>query len=422
MFIVPVALGALFLPRYAALLPAAIASLILLTIEYRLQLDHTDFNASWAPAGLLGAFLFLVALVANTLAIRARLDEQVARLAATSLGQMRQLAVQVVERMQAAVLVTDMQGHVLLGNAASQRLLMHRFDQRPLDQREPALWRAALQQIIRPTLADAEPVPLSQGQAVWPQVRRLSGDPPLLLIVVDDPDFTRRQRQQARLAAIGQITAGVAHDIRNPLAAISNAAQLLEDASAEERATLIGILQRQSQRLNRVVERIHDLARPVQPQPTAVALQPWLQQWRDDYLRSAATPVAITVQAANELHCRVDPHHLAEILDNLVDNAAQHARPAATTAVVVHVGAEPGDTDAETVVIGVVDNGEHPLDAGSDKPFEAFTGEGRMGLGLTLCRELAEANRGYIRLCRRRKAPLPGTCFALEFPRAGGPT
>ncbi len=419
LFIIPVAMGALFLPRYAAPVPAAVASLILLTVEYRLGVDAGGYRPAWAPAGLLGALLFLVALLANFIALRARLDEQIARVAATSLGQMRQLAAQVVERMQTGVLVADSAGHVLLSNVTTRELLMHTHDRRTLEQREPALWEAASRFMQAPAEAEFTAVTLSSGRTVWPHFTALAGETPLLLIVVDDPEYIARQRQQARLAAIGQLTAGVAHDIRNPLAAISNATQLLADQPDRDREQLLAVLQRQTHRLNRVIERIYDLARPIQPHPVRLELAEFLSEWEGDYHPPRQTPFELKIALPELLpSVHMDPQHLSEILDNLVDNAIQHARPADGHTTIVEIKAEADD---RYLTLAVTDNGQEPLQSGSDKPFEAFCGEGRLGLGLTLCRELMEANRGQILLHAHDRSgdnALHGTCFALALPLA----
>lgn len=415
LFIIPVAMGALFLPRYAAAVPAAVASLTLLTVEYRLGIDTPGYTPAWAPAGLLGALLFIVALLANFVAQRARLDEQIARIAATSLGQMRQLAAQVVERMQTGVLVADTTGHVLLSNVATRELIRHPHDRRSLERREPALWSAAKRYLKSPAQAGFAEVTLSNGRTVWPHFTLLAGETPLLLIVVDDPEYIARQRQQARLAAIGQLTAGVAHDIRNPLAAISNATQLLSDQPDRDREQLLAVLQRQTHRLNRVIERIYDLARPIQPHPVALQLEPFLKQWESDYRAPKAIEFELQQKLPSELPpVRMDPEHLSEILDNLVDNALQHAIPpdGAPTSVVISAKATE-----RFVILIITDNGSQPLGTGSDKPFEAFCGEGRLGLGLTLCRELIEANGGEIQLSPTQSAaPQLGTSFSLRLP------
>ncbi len=416
LFFIPVAMGALFLPRYAALVPSAVASLILLTIEYRLGLDSPGYTPAWAPAGLLGALLFLVAMLANFVAQRASLDEQIARVAATSLGQMRQLAAQVVERMQTGVLVADATGHVMLSNVATRSLIEHPHDRRSLARREPDLWQAARRYLKAPAQAGFAEVTLSNGRQVWPHFTLLAGDPPLLLIVVDDPEHIARQRQQARLAAIGQLTAGVAHDIRNPLAAISNATQLLADQPDRDREQLLAVLQRQTHRLNRVIERIYDLARPIQPHPVKVNLATFLPQWEDDYRAPKASEFALKQQLPPDLPpVLMDPEHLSEILDNLVDNAIQHALPPEDAPLAIVISAKTAD---RFVLLTVTDNGSQPLGVGSDKPFEAFCGEGRLGLGLTLCRELMEANRGEILLGRADASPQPssGTSFSLRIP------
>lgn len=434
LFIVPIGLGALFLPQPIAVLPAAIGSLVLLTVEYRLSVDFIDYTAAWPATGLLGAVLFLVAILANHLAQRARLDEQIARIAAASLGQMRQLAAKVVERMQAAVVVVDSEGFVVFTNTASQKLLGIQASGIQLPQNEPALWKATRTFLANPLAEEFTELPLQNGRTIWPHFTRLSGSPPLVLIVIDDPSHIARQRQQARLAAIGHVTAGVAHDVRNPLAAISNATQLLQEAPDDNPQPLLAVIRRQTLRLNRVIERIHDLARPIQPRIESFSLAPFLQQWAADYQAPDCQPFSFEIDCAADLPAaEIDASHLAECLDNLADNAIRHAKPAIPEKqpLIVRIQGRlpPPAAHASThLVLRVQDNGCQPLQANNNKAFEAYSGEGRLGLGLTLCRELMEANHGSIRLCDTHNplddaedaSRLGGTCFELRLPMTHG--
>lgn len=431
LFVVPIGLGALFLPQRAAILPAAIASLVLLTVEYRLSVDLVDYQAAWPATGLLGAVLFLAAILANNLAQRARLDEQIARVAAASLGQMRQLAAKVVERMQAAVVVIDSDGFVVFTNAASQKLLSIQASGIALPEQEPELWEATRTFLANPAAEEFTEIQLRSGHSIWPHFTRLSGTPPLVLIVIDDPTHIARQRQQARLAAIGHVTAGVAHDVRNPLAAISNATQLLQEAPDDNPQPLLAVIRRQTLRLNRVVERIHDLARPIQPRTEVFELRSFLEEWAADYQAPESQAFHLKVNCQQNLPAvQLDPSHLAECLDNLADNAVRHAKPSGPLCMqirgVSHMQPQSGDSDADSQSLALYfeDNGIEPLHANHDKAFEAYSGEGRLGLGLTLCRELMEANRAQIVLCRPHSSDtrpadsewLGGTCFELTLP------
>lgn len=390
LYILPTAMGGLFLSRPAALAPAAASTLALLGAEAWLSWSQPGFVPGWAVAGLLGACLFLVAWLASAVAARARLDEQIARLAASNLGQMRRLTAEVVERMHAAVIVADGEGQVLLHNAAAETLLLRPLHQCNLGTSEAALWAAVQQFIQAPQAAHFAAVELEGGRSIWPQFVHMAGDPPLILIMMDDPDTIARQVQQTRLAAIGQITAGVAHNIRNPLAALNNAAELLLEAPDQDRQTLMPIIQRQVHRMNRVVERIYDLSRPIQPQVEPIELKAFLVDWLEERKRlNIATPELVLKLHTDEVKVLVDASHLSEVLQNLIDNAHTHARPAHAKAVVVRIESV---VDGQWCVLAVCDNGANgwPAPQGEHLP------EG--GLGLTLCRALLSANGAQLEL------------------------
>lgn len=390
LYILPTAMGGLFLSRPAALAPAAASTLALLGAEAWLGWNTPGFVPGWAMAGLLGACLFLVAWLASAVAARARLDEQIARLAASNLGQMRRLTAEVVERMHAAVIVADGEGQVLLHNAAAETLLLTTLRNRNLARGEAALW-ASVQKFIRaPHAAHFEAVELASGRTIWPQFVHLAGSPPLILIMMDDPDTIARQVQQTRLAAIGQITAGVAHNIRNPLAALNNAAELLLEAPEKDRMTLLPIIQRQVHRMNRVVERIYDLSRPIQPQAEPIELQSFLDDWLEERGRlNMATPQMELLLDCGKVKMLADASQLSEVLQNLIDNALAHARPPESQTLIVRIQAA---IEGNHCLLAVYDNGTNdwPAPQGEHVP------EG--GLGLTLCRALLSANGSQLRL------------------------
>lgn len=400
LYILPTAMGGLFLSRPAALAPAAASTLALLGSESWLSWNQPGFVPGWAVAGLLGACLFLVAWLASAVAARARLDEQIARLAASNLGQMRRLTAEVVERMHAAVIVADGEGQILLHNAAAETLLLRALKNRNLALGEPALWARAQTFIQAPQEAHFEAVELEGGRSIWPQFVHLAGSPPLILIMMDDPDTIARQVQQTRLAAIGQITAGVAHNIRNPLAALNNAAELLLEAPEKDRVTLLPIIQRQVHRMNRVVERIYDLSRPIQPQAEAIELQAFLDDWLAERGQlNMPMPHLERRVDCGQVKILIDASHLSEVLQNLIDNALTHARPPASHALGLRIQAS---VDDQHCLLAVCDNGAN----GWPQPQGEHSAEG--GLGLTLCRALLSANGSQLQLLGHQRDATTG--------------
>ncbi|MCB1792152.1 MAG: HAMP domain-containing histidine kinase, partial [Gammaproteobacteria bacterium] len=237
------------------------------------------------------------------------------------------------------------------------------------------------------------------------------------LIVLEDTARLTAEAQQLKLASLGRLTAGIAHEIRNPLGAISHASQLLDESPqlpAPDRR-MIEIIRHNSLRVNEVVESILKLSRQDNPHPKPLVLAPWLtDQVEDirqmhhfavDQIQEEIDPPGTTVFA--------DPGQLRQVIDVLCDNALRH------------FDREPGQLNIRMVggitpesggpFLELRDNGPgipRRAEANLFEPFFTTRNEGT-GLGLYIARQLCEAN--HIRLEYMRQ-PRGGSCFRLSFP------
>jgi two-component system sensor histidine kinase PilS (NtrC family) len=214
------------------------------------------------------------------------------------------------------------------------------------------------------------------------------------VLLVEDTTRAREQAQQLKLAALGRLTANIAHEIRNPLGAISHAAELLrEEKRAEDRERLTRILHDNAQRLDRLVNDVLQLNRRDRAAPAPLKLQPWLSGFIAEcvaYERVAAERVALEVR--RESWIAFDREQLHQVMWNLLKNAVRYAR------------AEPGsvrivlDGYADRVELSVLDNGPGVAASIRGQLFEPFfTTEAKgTGLGLYLARELCAANRASL--------------------------
>lgn len=212
-----------------------------------------------------------------------------------------------------------------------------------------------------------------------------------------------------RLAALGLLLAGVAHEVRNPLAGIAQALDLLADATDEvERQALVALAQRNAARIAQMVDEVLVLGRQNPPQPQAVALRGWFAAWRAELPAPDAERVALT--EGPEVTAWVDPSHWRTIVENLVLNAFAFAseQPGAVAIAVAEAG--------ERVAVTVADDGPGVAAEVEDRLFEPFVSarpEGT-GLGLYLVHELVRANGGEVRY---KRAPAGGAAFTVFLPR-----
>ena len=399
--------GLLLRPRLAVV-QAAGATLAMLGEELLRQSTIGFVASEFAQTGLLGLMYFATSFAGSTVAARARQSEQLAQKVGSEFADLSRLNENILESMQAGVVVVDAQGIVRTANRAAQRLLgREQLTGQALAATAPALaeaqtdwtaWRPYAQ-----TLRAHE-----QAPEVTPRFARLgfAAEPPVL-ILLDDAGLLKAQAQQMKLAALGRLSASIAHEIRNPLAAITHAGQLLAETSTlgHEDQRLLGMIQRHGARINQIVKDVLDLSKREAVAPERLRLGEWLPRVRAQYLE--AYPAAGRELSLLEAQAEVlfDPNHLQQVLFNLWDNSFDHGG----TRVLLHTGVgEDGRAYLECA-----DNGPGIGVELTDKVFEPFftTSSAGTGLGLYLARELCEVNRAQLKLMPTAQ----GACLRIVF-------
>ncbi len=424
LIVVAIAGASIVLEGRQAFLHAAIATLAVLGDQAVSQLYGLSQGHSYTHAGLLGISFFASAYAAHSLAARLRESEALARRRGVDVANLEALNEHIVHQMQAGIVVVDGRGRVRLLNQAARRLLGAEGLARhgPLRQLRPALaeaaeaWRARGGAAVQ--RAPVAIAPDDRGTTLHARFTPLGPDPDGgYLILLEDAAEVTAQLQQLKLASLGRLTASIAHEIRNPLGAISHASQLLaegEGLSAADRR-LAQIIEDHSRRLNRMVENVLQLSRPGASQPQALALAPWLEHFADEFAGARQLPrgqIAVAVEPESLAVC-MDPVHLYQIVWNLAQNALDHAAggdPARLRLVLRARGDGSGGASLE-----VADNGPGIGARQAAALFEPFhtTAAGGTGLGLYLARELAERNGATLEL---RPGADTGACFRLSFP------
>lgn len=419
LLIVTLAAGGMLMSGRLAVLYAAISTLAILGEESYLWISSTQRDASFTHAGLLGATYFLTAFLAHGLARRARESEALAMQRGVDLANMQQLTEYVIQRMQTGVIVIDQNQRIRLINESAWHLLGFPVNptRETLATLSPELaqhfaqWQhqpGAEPQILRPTAASPELLPRF---AKLGQTER-SGT----LIFLEDTAALAQQAQQMKLASLGRLTASIAHEIRNPLGAISHAGQLLAESPqlSGGDVRLTEIIREHSRRMNAIVENILQLSRRQRARPQELALKPWLEQFISDFCLTqniSAEHIALDVHPSDTV-VRMDPQQLHQVLWNLCHNGMRYSL-AQTGTPRLHLSA--GITaDAHTPFLDVIDVGIGVAPEAVAHLFEPFftTEATGTGLGLYISRELCESNQARLHYMA---IPGGGSCFRITF-------
>ncbi|MEE8558661.1 MAG: ATP-binding protein, partial [Myxococcota bacterium] len=232
-------------------------------------------------------------------------------------------------------------------------------------------------------------------------LRGEKGEPEGQIVIFQDltrvVEMERRLRLSERLAAVGQLAAGLAHEVRNPLASLSGAIELLERETrpaAESSVRLFGIVQRETRRLNRLVSDFLDFARPSPPRPGSVPLLSLLEEVRDLIGRGGPNMARVEIDVPDGCVVVGDRDQLHQLLWNLLLNAVQ-AEPRDDT-VRVRARLETSESGDPTVEVTVEDRGQGiPAEVLSQvfDPFFTTKAKGT-GLGLATVHRILEAHGG----------------------------
>jgi two-component system sensor histidine kinase PilS (NtrC family) len=421
----PVLMAGVLMPRVVALAVAAVGSINLLTAAWIHGTLTATLSAQLAEAGLAGFGLFAIAALASELAARVAREERSARGSMELARQQAQLNRLVMEEMSEGVLVVDRQGHVRAANPAARRLLSVQglAQPAPFQLRGTPAWQGlvhAVDQAVRaPLQAEAsQEVSLrfddeQLRRDLRVRVRFTRGNKALhaedmCMLWLEDLRIVRARQRQDKLAAMGRMSAGIAHEIRNPLAAISQANALMgEDATTPTQHRLTRMVADNVVRLQHIVDDILAVAPGIRPPAPAIDLletaQAICSEWRLTHGLSDGPESLLQVhtqhldQATTPLLVRFEPEHLQRVLVNLLDNALRHGS-GQPGAIEVIISWRPARQGGAMLVLSVNSDGE-PLSADTERslfePFFSTRSQGT-GLGLYICKELCERHGAAI--------------------------
>ena len=423
LLIVFVGAASLVLPRRFPLVLAAIATFAILGQQVLAQLSNVPTDANYPAAGILSAVIFAMALATRPLGRRIQASEALARQRGVDLQNLSELNEYIVQHLRESIIVIDNDDRIRLSNASATRLLGVTGQVRRLllhDVFEPLSdyirkWRANNE-----LSSHSEFTVISSGDSlrVTAHLAPLGKDGERggpVLVFLEDASLMNERVQQSKLASLGRLSASIAHEIRNPVGAMSHAAQLLRESAglAEDDKRLTEIIETHSSRVSHIIDNVLQLSRRESSRPERLHLGTWLE----DFAREFATThelqegeIEINKMPEN-FEVRMDKSHLHQVLWNLCDNAVKYASE--TGGILVELHAERLHGQGRPYV-EVRDHGLGIDAATAEKMFEPFYTErsGGTGLGLYISRELCELNRATLLHLDR---PGGGSIFRIVF-------
>jgi two-component system sensor histidine kinase PilS (NtrC family) len=413
--------AALLLPLRSGLIAATGAGLAL-AVEFVVSALADTPQRPLAEVPMFAMGYLAIATLTSLLGRQLRASEALAEQRGSQAESLAEVNELIIRRMRTGVLLVDADGEIRLANEAAMAQLGQIGQvgegRRLLATAAPTL-AARLQRWRRDGQLDATPLQLAPGlPEVLPRFARLLADSEQVLIFLDDVELASRRAESLTLATLGRFSASLAHEIRNPLAAISYATQLLEESREipDTDRRLLEIIHQQTQRMNAIVENVLALARRERAQPEPVELTGFARQFVADYRQSHPLhdDQLEAMCPPQPVHCQVDRRQLQQVITVLVDNALTYGRfPGAPARVALRVHQDARGQP----LLDVLDHGPGIPEAVASQLFRPFftTSPHGTGLGLYIARELCLANQADLTY-----VPLPagGACFRVHLARA----
>jgi two-component system, NtrC family, sensor histidine kinase PilS len=414
LLVLPVFALTVLADRRDALLIAAAAALAVLVQQVFVGVSGSAPSADYVTAGVFGAVLFLVALATGPVATRLRQSEALVRRQEVDLANMAQLSQYIVQHLRESILVLDEQDRIRLINESAAQILGDQLavPDALIGEACPRLlyllesWRKSgahgSSVAPEPTFVAAD-----GARIVRAHFAPLASNPGPVLIFLEDTSLIEEKVQQSKLAALGRLSASIAHEIRNPVGAMSHAGQLLAESPrlADEERRLTQIIRSNAERVSGIIDNVQRLSRRELAHLESLSLAGWSEEFREEFCETMQWQSERLILSAMspDLEVQVDPDQLRQIVWNLCENALRHA-----------IAANPDEkieirygrmSSSERPFLEVADRGGGVAPEHVERIFEPFYSGGHgSGLGLFLARELAQANRATL----------------LYEPRAGG--
>ena len=446
-FILPILAGGLILYRIGGLIPAASATIlygIILTGEYlgflpdyydeTSYLEVDNYLVGMNIFAVYGLTFFLIAMISGIIAARLRTTEDALTRTELQFDRLLLLYKQIFDDILTGIITVDAQDRITSFNPAAANITGYSATEvngRRLNEIFPQISAETRERLVGDLIKkDGALIRVGYSCAnlhipAGPEMNSPECSS-CKLITLQDISRIEAMEQQMRkaekMAAIGEMSASIAHDFRNPLAAIFGSAQLLvmelESPEPEQRSvtnSLAGIILRESERMSKTITDFLHYARPATPEPQWFKLRRLAEETVELLTSEDASSSPIRVEIPETLLIHADRQQLQLALLHLLRNSCYAAKNSPEPVVVQAGAIHANGPEAEQVVIDIRDQGEG-IDPGIvDKAFEPFftTREDTAGLGLTIVRQIVASHHGTIALIPGRER---GCTVRIQLP------
>ena len=423
LLILPVGATTLMTETGLAYLIAAIATLGILLQQIFSHAESAAAAFDYSSAGVLGGVIFVIAFGAQLLVRRLSDSEALVKRQEVDLANMAQLSQYIFQHLRESMMVVDPEHRIRLVNESAAQLL---GDQAAFPDAQLAITSPRLEQLLIDWRRNAQAgsnsdtagtfIAADGTREIQPHFAPLgSVEPAPVLIFLEDTSVLAGRIQQSKLAALGRLSASIAHEIRNPVGAMSHAGQLLGESPtlSDEDRNLTAIIRRNAGRVSEIIDNVLQMSRRDSGRPERIALSSWLASFAQEFCATMQLPATrlqlLGLDPAIEI--RADLSQLRQVLWNLCENAVKYGCPAPESTVEITVGRlKP----SARPFLEVADRGKGIAPEHAERIFEPFFSAEQCGsgLGLFLAREIAQTNSATLLYEARADG---GSIFRLVF-------
>lgn len=423
LLVVTIASGSILIRGRISVFLAAVATLALIYSEVYLTLLLEDPPGQFIQTGILGALLFATSVYVQNLTSEIYAAALLANKQAGDIVDLEKLNNEIIQRMRTGVVVVNADFDIVSMNSSARSMLLPIL---PSSKHSAVLWYtlpATLKEQLQ--LWKINPKRHPQTISIPDSAKQIQlsfaflnpeSDSDTLIFMEDNQRILQRVRQM-KLASLGRLTASIAHEIRNPLGAISHASQLLRESeiSSDDDKRMMEIIFEQCTRINQIIEDVLNASRHDDTVAKVVKLEDWLNDFIKNYKATHEHCDVINYESTHpDIKVNVIEGQLEQVLNNLFDNGLRYSdRKTGRATLSLQTGIDNTDGDEHTY-LHIIDDGAGVDEEDEPQMFEPFhtTEPSGTGLGLYISRELCEANQSQLVY---KRTPAGKSCFSIYF-------